>query len=79
MLTQGLPLRASTDPLPYPSLGLQLGLHTLPLTEPQSWGDTAFLRSSSERHEEGAAFLSFLASGHGDLPAETLRSAVHSL
>lgn len=34
--TLGLPLLPGTGPLPYPSPGLWLGLHTLPLTESRS-------------------------------------------
>lgn len=48
-------------------------------TESQSWENTCFLRFSSEVHKKSAAFLSFLVSGHRDLPTETLRSAVHPL
>ena len=69
----------------YQSLSISLtwaltGPSHIPLVpESQSWGDAPFPRSSGDGHEEGAAFLSFLAAGHRNLPAETVRSAVHSL
>lgn len=79
-----LTLRLSLSP-GHQSLSISLtwaltGPSHIPLVpESQSWGDAPFPRSSSEGHEEGAAFLSFLAAGHRNLPAETVRSAVHSL
>ena len=66
-------------PFHIPHLGSGWAFTYFPVPESQSWGNPPFPRSSSEGHEEGAAFLSFLASGHRDLPAETLRSAVHPL
>lgn len=75
-LTLGLPVSPRHRSL---SVSLTWALAGPLHTESRSWENTYFLRFSSEGHKKGAAFLSFLVSGHCDLPTETLRSAVHPL
>lgn len=79
-LTLGLSLSPRHQSLSIALTRTLVGPSHVPLVpESQSWGDAPFPRSSIEGHREGAAFLSFLAAGHRNLPAETVRSAVHSL
>ena len=79
-LTLGLALSPRHQSLSISFIWVLVGPSHVPLVpESQSWGNAPFPSSSSEGREEEAAFLSFLAAGHRNLPAETVRSAVHSL